>query len=161
MKKVILVLILLLATPLFAQNETEIPDIFVRVYDLNGHKLGKGKIISFSGATLQLKRGNRTKEFPVSDIGSIKTKRSGGNNLLIGATVGAVTGGIVGAASADPDAWIFGYTAAEGAFGGAVLGGGAGFIVGGISTLFKNSKTFPVNGDPVKLKVFIDSINKP
>lgn len=150
-----------LGMSLSAQNEQEKRQPFIRVFDLQGKKLGKGKILSYTDTTLQLKRNKRIKEYPVKNIGSIKTKRPVKSNLLMGAAIGAVSGGIAGAASADPDAWIFGYTAAEGALGGAILGGGAGIAVGGITALFKNPGTFRINGDPVKWKEFTSTLKNP
>lgn len=160
MKNLVLILALVLGMSLSAQTEPEFNGPFVRVYGLQGEKIGKGKILSFSDSRLQLKRNNRIKEFSIKNIGSIKTKRSAKSNLLIGAAIGAVAGGIAGADSADPDSWIFGYTATEGALGGAIIGGGAGTVVGGITALFKNPETFEINGDPVKWKEFTSTILK-
>lgn len=159
MKKVVLVLVLLVSPTLLAQNE--IPNIFIRVYDLEGNKIGKGKILSISKSTLQLERRSRTKEFSVSNIGSIKTKRSARNNVLVGAGIGAVTVGIAGAAVSEPNDWVFSFTKAEGAFGEAILGGVAGAGIGGITSLFKDSRTYIINGEPSKLEAFIDSIKNP
>lgn len=67
---------------------------------------------------------------------------------------------ILGAASADPDAWILGYTAAEGATAGALLGGTTGAAIGGITILFKNSKTFIIDGEESNWKTFQQMTNK-
>jgi len=85
---------LILSINVCAQNEFENTNIFVRVYDLEGKKIGKGKILSISETSLQLYRKG---EFIVNGIGSIKTKHSGGNNRLIGAASGAVLLGTRGA----------------------------------------------------------------
>ncbi len=156
MKNLILVITLILSINVCAQNGLENTNVFVRVYDLQGKKISKGKILSISETSLQLNRKGESMNIPVESIGSIKTKRSAGNNVLFGAATGATTMAILGAATADPDAWIFGYTAGEGAATGALLGGTAGAAIGGITILFKNSKSYEINGDKVKLKAFTE-----
>lgn len=158
MKTLIFVITLILSINVCAQNEFENSNVFVRVYDLQGKKIGKGKILSMSETSLQLYKKGNSLTVPIGNIGSIKTKHSGGNNILIGAATGAAVMAILGAASADPDAWILGYTAGEGAAAGAILGGTAGVAIGGITILFKNSKSFEINGELEKLIAFKEMI---
>ena len=160
MKNLIFAITLILGINVCAQNAYENTNVFVRVYDLQGNKIGKGKILSISESSLQLNRKRESVEIPVSSIGSIKTKRSAGNNVLIGAVTGATTMAILGAATADPDAWICCNTAAEGATAGALVGGTVGAAIGGITILFKNSKSYEINGDKAKLKAFKEMIIK-
>lgn len=160
MKNLIFAITLILGINVCAQNGFENTNLFVRVYDLQGNKIGKGKILSISETSLQLNRKGESVKIPVSSIGSIKTKRSAGNNVLIGAVTGATTMAILGAATAEPDAWIFGYTAAEGATAGALGGALVGAAIGGITILFKNSKSYEINGDKAKWKAFKEMIIK-
>ncbi len=160
MKILIFAITLILSINVCAQNGFENTNVFVRVYDLQGKKIGKGKILSISETSLQLNRKGESVKIPVSNIGFIKTKRSAGNNVLIGAIAGATTLGLIGAITAEPDAIIFGFSASEGAAGGAVLGGIAGAAIGGITILFKNSKSYEINGDKAKLKAFKEMIIK-
>lgn len=154
MKNLIVAITLILSSTVCAQNDFENTNIFVRVYDLQGKKIGKGKILSISDMSLQLYRKEASITVLLPDIGSIKTKHAAGNNVLVGAAIGATTLAILGAASADPDAWLFAYTAGEGAAAGALLGGTAGAAVGGITILFKNSDSYEINGDTEKWKAF-------
>jgi prolipoprotein diacylglyceryltransferase len=55
---------------------------------------------------------------------------------------------------------FFGYTAGQGAVGGAFAGGIIGAVIGGITILFKNSKSYEINGDKVKWTAFIEMIIK-
>ncbi|WP_223552282.1 hypothetical protein [Aestuariivivens sp. NBU2969] len=160
MKNLIFAITLILSINVCAQNEIENTNVFVRVYDFQGKKIGKGKILSISETSLQLYRKGESVKVMVNGIGSIKTKHSAGNNVLVGAATGATTMAILGAATADPDAWIFAYTAGEGAAVGALLGGTAGAVSGGISILFKNSKSYDINGDMEKWKAFKEMIIK-
>jgi hypothetical protein len=96
----------------------------------------------------------------LKDVGYIKTKRSAGNNVIIGSIAGATTMGILGAATADPDAWIFSYTPAEGAAAGILIGGLGGGVLGGISSVFKNSITFKINGNKEKWELFKTALNQ-
>ena len=147
---------LLLSSNLFSQESTRTKKLFVRVYDLEGKKIGKGHIVSLADSILQLKRGAKSVQFNVKDIGIIKTKRSAGHNILIGTAIGATTFAILGAASADPDAWIFAYTAAEGAAAGALVGSLGGAAIGGASVAFKKSLTYPIDGNMDKWKIFME-----
>ena len=164
MKNLIFVITIIFSVNVYAQNpndtvRTEIQNTnaFVRVYDLQGKKIGKGRILLISESSLQL---NNYDIIPVSSIGFIKTKRSAGNNVLVGTLVGAAPMAILGAMTADPDALIFGYTAADGAAGGALLGGIAGAAIGGISILFKNSQTYIISGNKELWQSFKESIIK-
>jgi len=158
MKNLIFAITLLLSINICAQNELENRNVFVRVYDFQGKKIGKGNIFSISDSYLQLNWKRASVKIPVSSIGSIKTKRSAGNNVLLGATVGATSLAILGGATASPDDYIFGYTATEGVVGGVVVGGTAGAVIGGITIVFKKSKSYEINGDKLKLKTFKELI---
>ena len=160
MKNLIFAITLILSIHVCAQNEFENTNVFIRVYDVQGKKISKGKIFSISETTLELNRKGESMKIPVSNIGSIKTKHSSGNNILVGAATGVATMAILGAATAD-DSGILGYTAGEGAIGGAVFGGIAGTAIGGITALFKNSKSYEINGNSVRWKEFKEVIMKP
>lgn len=126
---------------------------FARVFDANGTKIAKGRVISVTESVLQLAKNNQMIDVPVSDIGTIKTKRSEYHNIAIGAGFGALTGAFLGIASADEDAFL-GYNEIEGALGGAILGAPIGAAVGGLTGLFKGSRTFDIGGDGAKMKAF-------
>lgn len=158
MKYLIVAITLLLSINLCAQNEFQNTKVFVRIYDLQSKKIAKGKIVSISETAVQLANKGETIDIPLSSIGAIKTKRSAGHNVLVGAGSGATAIAILGAATADPDDWLFGYTAGEGAAAGALLGGTAGAAIGGLTILFKNSKSYDINGDKVKLEAMKASI---
>lgn len=154
MKNLIITITLILSISVCAQNKFENANIFVRVYNLEGKKISKGKIISISETSLELKWKRESAKIMVNEIGSIKTKRSAGNNVIVGAGTGATVLAFLGAATADPDAWILGYTVAEGAAAGALIGGTTGAAIGGMSILFKNSETYEINGEIERLKAF-------
>ncbi|NEW78161.1 MAG: hypothetical protein GZ086_01800 [Gelidibacter sp.] len=160
MKNLIFAITLILSINIYSQNRFEKTKAFVRVYDLQGKKIGKGKILSISDTSLQLNRKVASAEIPVNSIGSIKTKRSAGHNVLKGAVIGASTMAILGAATANPDDWFLAYSAGEGVAVGAVFGGAGGAAIGGITILFKNSKSYEINGDLKKWKAFNEIIIK-
>ena len=151
MKSLLFAITLILCINTFAQEMPEKANVFVRVYDLQDKKIGKGKILSITDTTLQLQGTRELINF--NNIGIIRTRHSAGHNILIGAASGAAIGAVVGIASADPDAW-FGFTAGEGATLGIVLGGLSGSVIGWISSLFKESNSYIINGDPLKFKEF-------
>ena len=134
---------------LFAQKP-----IFVRVYNLNGKKIYTGHVWATKDTSLQLiaKVGD-TVNLSINSIGKIKTKRSAGHNLLIGSLAGASALAILGAATAEPELEL-GYTAGEGAAAGAIFGVPVGAAIGGITLLFKKSKTFIIRGNIENWKIF-------
>ena len=136
----------------YAQSETDNINIFVQVYNMAGKKINKGHVLFATETLLGLKKEEKTTKINVTDIGYVKTKRSAGYNVLIGS--------VIGASSSDPDAMIFGYTAGEGAAMGSILGKSVGAAVGGITALFKNSRTYIIDGDLVKWKAFSEMILK-
>lgn len=139
---------------LFAQEP-----VFVRVYNLTGQKIYRGNVLMVTDTSLQLKGKPETIIIPVRKIGSIKTKRSPGNNILIGSLAGAAAGAAMGIATADPDE-LFGYTSGEGAGAGILLGAPVGAAVGGLTALFKNSNTYLIEGDVTKWKAFQTTITR-
>lgn len=139
-------IVLIFSISVYAQKEAKTHNTFVRVYNLQGKKISNGRIVFINDSVIGLKNNSTRPNINMKDVGFIKTKRSAGNNVLIGATSGAAFGIVTGVSSADPDAWIFGYTAGEGAalFGSiGALGGGA---IGGLTSLFKESETYIING---------------
>lgn len=97
---------------------------------------------------------------PVSNIGSIKTKHSIGNNFLVGSLIGASALAILGFISADPDAFVLAASDGEGAATGALVGLAAGAIIGGLTIPAKNPKTFLIDGDSMKWKTFQTWVSK-
>jgi hypothetical protein len=138
MKKLFLILVLLFGIGTYAQNGSD-KSPFIRVYNLEGQKISKGRINNISDTSLILQKNKKIITIAVSDIGMIKTKHSTGNNFLMGAITGAGMGIILGAGSGDEDRGILG-----------VLG----TPIGGVTALFKNSEIYLINGDDSKWQVF-------
>lgn len=154
MKNLINILILLMfVISLNAQDTLQTKKVFVRIFNNSGEKIAKGKVFSLTNDAIHLSKGEKSLTVSLENIGYIKTKRSGGHNVLMGAGAGAAVGIVMGIASSDPDAWL-GYTAAEGATGVGLAMGTVGAVVGGITVLFKKQKTFVINGDPKQWESF-------
>lgn len=130
--------------------------LFVRIYDLNGKKINKGHVLAITDTSLLLNtKGGHKINIPINSFTTIKTKRSAGHNLLIGSLALMVPLAIVGAASGSPnDTGFLSFTAAEGVGAGALVGIPIGAAIGGISVLLKGSKTFVINGQIDKWRVF-------
>jgi hypothetical protein len=174
MKNILLIIAMILSFSVDAQKDIRLNKTFLRVYNLQSEKLGKGRIASFSETALNLKTGGKHVIIPANNIGSIKTKHSAGNNLLIGAIIGATTGVIYFASlsgSNRPSGSSHQSggnglnlssirTTGEGgnAFVGGVGGGISGAAYGGLTIPFKNSKSYEINGDLVKWKAFTESV---
>ena len=148
-KSIIIFFALILSVSIYAQKENTINKTFVRIYNLEGKKINKGYVSFVNDTILGLKNKDK---IDIRDIGYLKTKRSAGNNVLVGAILGAVTGGVIGAVSAEPESMFLSYTATEGGSGGGIIGGLGGGVIGGVTALFKKSKTYLVSVDPLLWK---------
>jgi hypothetical protein len=149
MKKLIpFLLLILLSVQAGAQKK-----LFVRVYDNDGKRIKNGFVVGTTDSSLRLLKNKDTIDLPISGFSFLKTKRSAGNNLLVGSMIGAGTFGFIGIASANPDDFL-GYTAAEGFSAGVLIGAPAGAAIGGLTALLKNSRTFTMNGDKQKWREF-------
>jgi hypothetical protein len=101
------------------------------------------------------KDGN-TVEVPAVDIGYIKTKRSFGHSVLVGALAGAIPLSIVGAISGEPHENNNSFvgiihdavtpTPGEGAIGGLMVGSIAGTAAGTLISVLSKSTTFIIGG---------------
>ena len=154
MKILLLSLALILSANVFAQNTSKTP--FLRVFNLEGKKIAKGKLLQITDSTLTLKRNKKTSEVLFTDIGFIKTKRSFGHNIAIGTVIGAGTMTTISAVSEDSSSSsnYINFSGGEGAIIGTLIGAPSGAFVGAITGLFKNSETFDIQGDQLKWNAF-------
>jgi len=163
MKKVILLLTLLISINISAQQENKTQNLFVRVLDIDGNKIGKGHIYSINDSLLILSKNKKLKELYLKEIGKIKTKRSRGSNVLVGATSGILVGAILGSVNSPTDSsggtftWA-GSSSGEELASGVTFGVLSGTILGGISGLFKNSKTFNIDANPEEWRFFVEAV---
>lgn len=151
--------VLVFSTSIHSQESNIEKDIFVRVFNIEGKKIGKGRIAFANDTILKLKKGKKNISIEINKIGSLKTKRSGGNSILVGSIVGMSVGAVLGASTTDPDTswWL---TPAEGATAFGLLGVLGGGAVGGIVAGSKNMQTFIINGDEDRWLIFKEFINK-
>jgi hypothetical protein len=165
MKKVLLLLTLLISFSIAAQKENRTQNLFVRVFDIDGKKIGKGHIYSINDSLLVLSKNKRTKELYLIGIGKVKTKRSGGHNMIVGVSSGILAGAILGSVNPPTESAGGTFTWAGGSSGeelvsGVTVGILSGTIIGGISILFKNSKTFIIEANPEKWDVFVEAVSR-
>jgi hypothetical protein len=152
MKALVIIFSILLSCSLCAQKR-----LFVRVYDLSGKKINSGRVLAVTDSMILLK-GTKVgfDTVFVRNIGSVKTKHGVGNNIGIGIAVGTVSGILLGIASShsgESESSMEFVSSGEIIAGSALLGMSAGALVGALSGLLKNSKHFPVNGNPANWKV--------
>ena len=171
LKKTTIVAILICGN-IYAQDYSEEPRKFVRVFNLQGKKIHKGYIVFVNDSILGFSKNKNIAKVSFEDIGTIKMKRSGGNNALTAGAIGGVIGALVGMASSDEETkvgqnWLFGqytYTTGTSPGTGAAMGGGIGLVGGALiglgSSLLKNKEVFTIDGDLNKwlaFKVFIEN----
>jgi len=144
-------LALISSSILYAQETKNKAAPFVRVYDLNGKKISKGRIVSVTDTSLITGPREKPVNIGVSKIGFIKTKRSVGNNIFWGAAIGTGFGAISGFATGGEGEW---WGQGEGAGGFGLIFGAMGAGIGAITAIFKKSNTYPIEGEPTKWKAF-------
>jgi hypothetical protein len=137
---------LLFAFQAHAQQTGGKKNPFIRVYSLEGKKIAKGRITGGSETGITLQRGKKTEIIDIGKVGFIRSKHSVGNNVLVGAVAGSAIAAATFAAAADPDIWIFGYTAADGLLAGLILGAPLGGSIGALTALFKRSERYDIHG---------------
>ena len=127
-------------------------DLFIRIFDQQGRKIAKGVLTATTDSSIILLNSKKTHEIPLKDIGVIKTKRSFGHPIVMGAITGSLAGGLLGliASGTDDssdDSILFEPSDEEyalgGVFAGAVIGGGIGTIIAAI----RKRKSIVINGD--------------
>jgi len=136
---------------------------FVRIFDENGNKIHKGYLIQTLdsslvllkskdypllktlGNHLALSKNTKTYEIPITKIATIKLRRSFGHTVLLTTLIAGGSFAIFGAATADPTAWLFAYTAGEGALAGFILGTVPGAMAGSIIAGTRSRPVFNVN----------------
>jgi len=163
MKYLIITFVLIISTNTFAQKNgkhKKNKNVFIRIYDLEGKKINKGKIKFITETSIELELKGETIEVPLSKIGKIKTKRSGGNNIAKGALIGGGSLAVLGLLSGDDEGGFISFSATDKASLGLIGGGFFGAIYGGISILFKKSKRFIIDGNEMKLNQFKEQMIK-
>jgi len=140
--KSLLTICIFLFLAIAAQSQTK---TFVRIFDQEGKKIHKGYIENTSDSSLTISLNKETFEINADQISVIKMKRSFGHTILITSLIAGASMAIIGAATADPDAWIFAYTAAEGAFGGLMIGAATGVATGSIIAGTRNRPVFNID----------------
>ncbi|WP_422348361.1 hypothetical protein [Flagellimonas sp.] len=146
MKKLIILGMLLVETTVFAQEPLDTENLFVRVFDLQGTKIAKGFVVSWSSNGLVLLKGKKTTEIPFNNIEKIKLKRAGGHNVGLGALFGAATGAVFGLALGEEEGFFVTSTS-ENMVGFSIVGAFLGSVIGGVSTVAKKNRTIIIDGD--------------
>jgi hypothetical protein len=149
-----------------AQATPEKGSLFIRVYNEQGVKISKGRLLSITKDGLVLKRGKKTVEVATSTIAFIKTKRALGRAMGIGGVMGGTAGAILGAnTGSDLDGLFSDFGASEStnldtsgmlAFGllGAALGSGTGALIG----VFNRSAIYEIQGQQELLLKFMAAV---
>lgn len=147
MKLLIYIFLCLFSFSAIAQKHPQSSLEFVRIYNLDHKKIGKGIICGVDETNLYVKRNSKVFKYPFKELGEIKTKRSFGRHVLLGLGSGAVLMGIANASAYDEESISGPQSRGDAAIGGAFIGIAIGSIVGGISHLFMPIKQYTINGD--------------
>jgi hypothetical protein len=136
---------------------------FMRVYQTGKLKTVRGFYAGFTDSAIIIFSHQQSDTIFYSGIQQIRTRRSGGHNILLGVVSGFVAGTITGLATykkpapqppPDPNCGLcpilnyeFSFTQGEAAFAGGFLGSVGGLAAGGIISLARKKITFPVAGN--------------
>lgn len=156
MRTIVAVLIVFIGFGGYAQQITENTGLYVRVFNLKKRKIARGKFVRVTDSSMVILERKEYRTVLVSDIGLIKTKRSPGHNVAVGAGTGAFAFGVLGMASGEDSSFWF--SKEEGAAAGVIFGGVVGAGIGGFSCAFKKVSKFQIDGDSQKWKSFTDFI---
>src|SRR4051812_31666476 len=152
MKRIYLLLFVFIVVSKFGKAQG-----FVRIYNSSGDKIAKGYLVDGhqNDSFVVIRKEKALDTIPIEQISYIKTKHSIGNNILIGAVIGAPVEAILGGAGASAtDQFANDFTGetstpdvGAGIAVGLVSGAATGAAIGAITGAFKNSKTISINGD--------------
>ncbi|WP_413995621.1 hypothetical protein [Maribacter sp. 2307ULW6-5] len=139
-----------------AQESGATDNPFIRVYNLEGRKIHKGRLQQVSDAGLRLIFNDSLVDVPVASIGKIRTKHSVGGYLLMGSIIGGSMGlGLIrGNWETETSSVYSGEERVVAVVGGTVLGA----LVGGTTSVFKKSKKFVINGNRAALLRFAQAL---
>ncbi|MCZ4318645.1 hypothetical protein O4H26_06560 [Aequorivita viscosa] len=157
MKYIIFITVLFFSYSVIAQEEVY-SNTFVRIYNLDGKKINKGRIKTISKTSIELYLKEETIEIPLHKIGKIKTRRSGGNNIAKGAIIGGGSLALVGLLSGDDDKGIIYFSASDKSMMGLIGGGFIGGMVGGITAIFKKADTYIIDANELNLERFKEAM---
>lgn len=147
MKTLISILFYFLCLTAFAQENTVSTSEFVRIYDLEHKKIGKGHITGADENYLYLERKSNSYTIPYNRIGEIKTKRSTGHHFLLGSAGGGIVLGLANMATYDEHSISGPQNRGDAFVGGSLIGIAVGSIVGGVYSLFIPKEEFIIQGD--------------
>ena len=136
-------LILLLTMTAQSQKKT-----FVRIFDEGGKKTHSGFLVGTLDSSVIILKSNNEFEIPITQISTIKLRRSFGHTVLVTSIISGTAMALFGMVTADPDAWVFGYTAGEGAIAGLIFGAGTGVVAGSVIAGTRNRPVFNINMNP-------------
>jgi hypothetical protein len=109
--------------------------IFIRIYNEAGKKIGKGTIINASDTSIEVMNDNESKIFWIYEIAYIKTKRSLGASIATGVATGTIISALITKGLMEGDdnisnkEWrIIGTTIVSGLVAGTISGGVAGVV---------------------------------
>ncbi|MFP4090863.1 MAG: hypothetical protein ACLFUB_20640 [Cyclobacteriaceae bacterium] len=127
--------------------------LYVRLYDEKGEKIGQGVVESISNDTLYLIQKGQINAFQAGRLGSIKTKKGLGGNLVVGGITGTALG--LGLIAGDDFAGPSVYSGPERL---AAVSGGliVGLLGGIVYNIFKGSQTFIIAGQTQNFNVFTE-----
>jgi len=138
-----------------AQETLREQNLFLRLYSLENKKFTKGYLQSVTDGSLLLEVKGSLVKVPITGIGKIRTKRSLGGNVIIGAILGGSLGfGLFAGDSEISPSVYSGEERVVAVVGGLVLGG----TVGAGTSVFKKSKVYPINGNGENWKKFIGTL---
>ncbi|PWV48323.1 hypothetical protein [Chitinophaga sp. S165] len=143
---------LLLLTLFFCIIPTYAKSTFVRVFDMQGHKIAKGNLVATTDTSILLRSNKILHEVHLKDIGTIKTKRAIGHSMAIGAAIGSLSGLTLGIATNNVLEDDFGFDVEESETGSIIAestlaGIATGAAIGLIIDLVQRRKTIVINGD--------------
>lgn len=152
-KALLLLLVISFATIAGAQKKT-----FLRIYNLQGHKIAKGFFAGTNDSAILLSKHDSILTVYFNEIGIIKTRRSPANAVVTGGLMGGITVGILGFFSGEPKKRnarplegvfldLYSYTPAEGLLVGFITGAAIGGAIGILIYATQKTKTFEIYGN--------------
>ena len=146
----------LIGFSVLAQNTVLPTGPFIRIYNAEGKKIGKGRVITVSDSVLTFGSDYRGSSLPIQNIHTIKTKHSKGHLPLVLGISGFVAGATIAGINYNEDAILFGrgFEMIGTGFIGALGTSSIGAIISGA----RKEEVFIVDGDIEKVNKMISEL---
>lgn len=142
-------ILLMFVLSVFFISDLQAKGTFIRIFNKEGRKIARGNLISTTDTSVIIQQHKKQVEILITSVGFIKTQRTFGHAIALGATIGALAGALIGlAAGGDSGNAQFTEFDSEGTglASGVIVGATGGIVLGAAISSLQKRKMIVING---------------